>query len=418
MARRQGTSARKPGTTNTAAEGPTGFLVEMWSIDRVTPYAANPRKNDHAVQKTANSIREYGWRQPVVVDEAGVVIVGHTRLKAARSLGLTEVPVHVAAGLSPAKVRAYRIADNRTGEDADWDEALLSDELTALLEDGYNLDLTGFDPPELDRLLSAGGAVTAEDVDQIEVGPTPDIPVTRPGDRIVLGQHVLVCGDSTSADVWASLLGDERVDCVWTDPPYGVDYVGKTAQKLVIDNDARDPARLAVLLRESLSLALGHSRPGAAWWVAGPHGPQFLAFAQVLSDLGVWRQTVVWAKDSFVLGRQDMQWAHEALVYGWAPGAAHEWHAGRTVSTVWTFPRPAANRLHPTMKPVQLIEKALLATTSPQSLIVDPFGGSGSTMLACEITSRAARLIELSPGYCDVIVQRWEALTGQQAVRP
>lgn len=419
----------------------SALKVEEWPVDKPTPYAANPRQNSGAVAKVAASLKEYGFRQPIVVDEAGVIIAGHTRLLAAQSLGLPTVPVHVATGLSPAQVRAYRLADNRTAQEAEWDDGLLTEELLALQGEEYDLSLTGFDTDEVHRLL--GGTISSAEADAADVPPPPTNPVTRMGDRILLGPHVLVCGDATNPDVWSALLAGERLQGVWTDPPYGVSYVGKTAKALKIENDSLDLAGLTDLLRSSLGLALVNTAPGASWWIAGPHGPPFLAFATVATELGVWRQTVVWAKDRFVLGRQDMQWQHEVLLlgvtpsdaddgdvdtveatehtpmlYGWAPGASHSWHGGRTVSTVWKHPRPKASREHPTMKPVALIEEALQYTTPHGAIVGDPFAGSGSTLLACEASGRVARCLELSPAYCDVIVTRWETATGKTAVRP
>jgi site-specific DNA-methyltransferase (adenine-specific) len=286
----------------------------------------------------------------------------------------------------------------------------------------------------------------------------PKNPVTRAGDRILLGRHTLVCGDSRDPEVWKQLLAGRRAGMVWTDPPYGVAYQGGTSEKLTIENDDLDIPALTVFLRKALSLAWLHSRAGAAWYVAAPHGPQFLAFAQVCSELGVWRQTLVWVKHTFALGRSDYHYRHEAvlegerpddadmltarptppvdvevpegtlgardvlenqpLVYGWKPGAGHTWQGGRKQDTVFEVPKPQLNRDHPTMKPVALIERHIENSSKPEDLIVDAFGGSGSTLMAAEITGRSSALIELAPAYCDVIVQRWEDATGLPAQRP
>lgn len=386
----------------------------------------------------ASSIRAFGFRQPIVVDEAGVIIAGHTRLLAARRLGLGAVPVHVASGLSEDQVRAYRLADNRTAEEAQWNQKLLAAEVGLLQEAGFDLALTGFSAAEIALML--GTTLSPEALDQAEI-PTPtDDPITARGDRIALGRHLLVCGDATDATDWQILLGNERADAIWTDPPYAVGYVGKTKRALTIENDARDIPALAQLLRSALGLASCHLRPGAAWMIAAPHGPPFLAFATVATELGIWRQTLVWVKDRFVMSRQDFHWQQEvilsglqppdaeengesveefdSLIYGWSPDGSHEWHGDRRQCTVWRVERPAASREHPTMKPVRLIAPLLSLACRPDGVVLDPFAGSGSTLMACEATGRQARCIELSPAYCDVIVRRWEEATGEKAIRP
>jgi site-specific DNA-methyltransferase (adenine-specific) len=375
-----------------------------------------------------------------------VIIAGHTRLLAAQSLGLAEVPVRVARGLSPEQVRAYRLADNRSAEESEWDEALLAGELGLLEEAGFDLALTAFDPDELQELLEPP-AITPEAADAAGVGPARPEAVTKRGDRIVLGHHVLVCGDATEVGSWEALLGTERPMAMWTDPPYGVSVVGGTADQLTIENDGGDVAALTQLLRSSLGLASGYLRPGGACFIAGPHGPTFLAFATALTELGIWRETLVWVKDRFVLSRQDFHWQHEVIfagavpeteagevlalddgepaakeftpvAYGWKPGGPHTWLGDRTQTTVIEVARPASSREHPTMKPVALIDPLIRLTVPPSGLVIDPFAGSGSTLIACETSGRHARCIELSPSYCDVIVTRWEQATGQVAVRP
>jgi DNA modification methylase len=399
-----------------AASDPS-FTVATVPIGSVVPYVRNPRKNTAAIAKVAASLREFGWRQPIVVDEALTVIAGHTRLEAARSLGMADVPVHVATGMSAAQIKAYRIADNRVAAEAEWDNDLLAIELHELQDDGWDLALTGFDADELTALLNPPSAIV-EDADLDAVPEAPKEPITKLGDRITLGRHTLVCGDSTDSGAWDALLAGRQAGMVWTDPPYGVSYVGKTKDALTIENDSLDADGLRDFLRAALSLAWANTRVGGAWYVAAPAGPLFLPFATVLFDLEVWRQTLVWAKDALVLGRSDYHYRHEAIFYGWKEGAAHTWESDRKQTTLLEFARPKANREHPTMKPVDLIRYCIDNSSTAADLIVDPFGGSGSTLLAAEACGRSAALIELSPTYCDVIVKRWENATGLAAVRP
>ena len=401
--------------------------VQSVAIERVIPYVRNPRKNTAAIGKVAASLAEFGWRQPIVVDARFVVIAGHTRLEAARTLGMTSVPVHVADTLSPAQVKAYRLADNRVAEEAEWDHALLALELSDLQLSGFDLEKTAFSPDELSALLNPPGIIEGADVD--EVPPTPIEPTTKLGDRIVLGRHTLVCGDSTDVGAWEALIAGRQAGMVWTDPPYGVAYQANESKEslkarnrrkdgLVIENDSLTEDELQDFLRGALSLAWSNTRDGGAWYVASPAGTAFLQFAIVLESLGVWRHTLTWAKDQFVFGRSDYHYRHEPIFYGWKEGAAHTWNGGRSQDSVLECPRPRANKEHPTMKPVALIQRCIENSSNADDLIVDPFGGSGSTLLAAEVVGRSAALIELSPAYCDVIVTRWEKATGQTAVRP
>jgi DNA modification methylase len=438
----------------------TGVMdVRTVPIESIARYWNNPRNNAGAVDKVAASLREFGWRQPIVVDAEGVIIVGDTRYLAALAIGYRGVPVHYATDLPPEKVRAYRIADNRVGEEAEWDDEKLVLELQALLERGVEMATTGMDGDEWIKILQRGTKVK-EDAELDQAPPVPKVAVTQLGDRIVLGRHVLVCGDSCEPETWRRLLAGRRAGMVWTDPPYGVSYQGGTKEKLTIENDTLEIPALTVFLRRALSLAWSHSRAGAAWYVAAPHGPQFLAFAVVLSELQVWHETLVWVKSSFALGRSDYHYRHEAIfaggveegsgaidfaappvapidvevregtpgsrevkenepvLYGWKPGGAHTWRGGRKQDTVFEVPKPPVNKEHPTMKPVALIGRCIENSAKPDDLIVDPFGGSGSTLMAAEVSGRSAALIELSPNYCDVIVQRWEDATGLPADRP
>lgn len=435
-------SARGARRRASGGQAPEDFLVELVALTAIRPYERNPRQNAPAVQAVVQSIRQFGFRQPIVVDAEGVIVAGHTRFLAAQHLGLEQVPVHRASALTPAQVRAYRLADNRTAELGEWDLELLVGELAALQSEDFDIAGLGWSAGELGELLAPADNLSAERADTAAVAPPPEKPVTVPGERIELGRHVLLCADARQPASWEALLGTQRVAALWTDPPYGVAVQGGTPKKLTIQNDAPDVEALTALLRAALGLGRRYTLPGGAWWVCGPHGPTFLAFAQVLTELGVWRQTLVWAKDRFVLGRQDFHWQHEVLLtglvppdadaaqfdaeeatefqplaYGWQPDGAHRWFGDRRASTVLKFPRPAASREHPTMKPVALVEHGLRLTVPPGGVVVDPFLGSGSTLLAAEACGRTCRGLELDPAYCDVVVARWEALTGIPAKR-
>jgi ParB-like chromosome segregation protein Spo0J len=352
------------------------MLVELRSLDSIRPYPGNPRVNDAGVQAVATSIRAFGWRVPIVIDEAGVILAGHTRYLAARKLGLTEVPVHVAVGLSSQQARAYRIADNQTANLSTWDDDKLIAELMGLQSAGADLDLTGFTADDLARLLETPAAEPLADPDDVPEAPAD--PETRPGDLWVLGDHRLLCGDATSADDVARLMGDDSADLLLTDPPYGVAYTGKTEKALTIANDdVEDDDSYRAFLTAALTVALGHVRPGGGFyiWHADVRG---LPVRLAVQDAGLQvRQCLVWAKNAFVLGRQDYQWRHEPCLYGWTAGAAHTWLGDRAQSTVLEFDRPNRNESHPTMKPVELI-RSLIRNSCPRGgVILDPFGGSG-----------------------------------------
>ena len=386
--------------------------VRLVPIASVHPYPGNPRKNDQAVEKVAASIKEFGFQQPIVVDRDMVVVVGHTRLKAALSLGLAEVPVHVAENLSPEQCRAYRLMDNRSNEDAEWDMEQLAEELRGLEAVQFPLEFTGFDERELQRITFAGPEGGG---DGDEPPPLPTQAVARPGDLFVLGAHRLLCGDATSLRDVARLMDGRRADLVFTDPPYNVDYTGKTADALKIANDTMDGRRFRAFLLAAFQVMFANAREGAPIYVCHADTEGY-AFRGALADAGwLFKQAIVWVKDSFVMGRQDYHWRHEPLLYGWKPGASHSWAADRTQDTVWEIPRPKRSVEHPTMKPVELVSRAIVNSSKPGDMVLDPFGGSGSTLIACEAEGRVCRMAELDPRYVDVIVERWETHTGRRA---
>lgn len=370
----------------------------------------NPRTiRDHAFEKLATSLRTFPEMlrlRPIVVSSWAepVILGGNMRYEAAKVAGLHAVPVLSAEELTPAQRREFVIRDNVSGGEWDWD-ALANGWDAGELE-AWGLELPG-----------SFGASSSTDIDQLEVPGPPAKPITKIGDRIVLGDHVLVCGDSTQAATWEKLLAGRTIGCVWTDPPYGVNYEGCTKEKLKIQNDNLDEIELLKLLRASLGFAMQKARSGAVVYVAAPAAPLFHVFATVLKEMGVWRQTLNWVKNSLVLGRSDYHYKHECIFYGWKPGAAHTWNGDRKQDSVLEFDRPTVSKEHPTMKPVALVEYCLRNSARREDLVVDPFGGSGTTLLAAEACGFSSALIELDPRYCDVIVQRWEESTGRQAER-
>lgn len=390
--------------------------TETWPLERLIDYARNPRKNDHAVDRVAAAIKEFGFRVPIVAKSDGLVVDGHLRLKAARKLGLAEVPVVLADDLTDAQVKAFRISVNRMAELAEWDSELLALELGELGELGFDLELTGFSEDEANALTPE--VLPEGKTDPDEAPEPPAKPRSVLGDVWLLGKHRVMCGDSTSVDAVEALMAGGKADCVWTDPPYGVAYVGKTAEALTIENDDLNDAELTDFLRAALGAAFAACKDGAAWYVAAPPGPPMVhSFGTAMTELGVWRHTLAWVKSTFVLGRADYHYQHEAIFYGWKPGAAHKWTSDRKQSSTLNFDKPARNGVHPTMKPVELVEYCIGNSSDRGDVVLEPFGGSGTTLIACEKTGRIARLMELDPRYVDVIVNRWQDFTGKQATR-
>ena len=389
--------------------------VELTEIGRVIPYARNPRKNDAAIAKGAAASKEYGVRQPIVVDEEMVIIAGHTRLQAAQTLGLKKVPVHVATGLTQAQIKAYRLADNRTHEDAEWDEELLAIELGELNELGFDLDLTGFDAIELEDLLD--GEPMAGLTDDDEVPEAPEIPVSKEGDIWLLGDHRLICGDSTKAKTMKALMGDELADMVFTDPPYNVDYgqtmkdnVRGNKRKIKNDNLGADFQKfLTDACTEMVKVCKG------ALYICMSSSELHTLHRAFADAGGKWSTFIIWGKNHFTMGRSDYQRQYEPILYGWPDGNKHFWCGDRSQSDLWHYDKPKTNDLHPTMKPVELVCRGVENSSKTKDIVLDSFGGSGTTLIACEKLQRKARLIELDPAYVDVIVKRWEEFTGKAA---
>ena len=390
--------------------------VELVSIDRVIPYARNPRNKEGAVAKLVASIKEYGFRQPIVVDEEMVIIAGHTRLKAAQQLGLKKVPIHIADGLSHAQVKAYRIADNRTAEEAEWDDHLLAIELGELLDGDFDLELTGFDELELEKLLAAeaGEGLTEDDA----VPEAPEVPTSKLGDIWVLGDHRLICGDSTDREIVDLIMDGQLADMVFTDPPYNIDYQGsatdrKKGQKRSIENDSLGDDFHGFLLAACQNMLAVNK---GALYICMSSSELHTLFNAFTEAGGRWSTFIIWAKNHFTMGRSDYQRQYEPILYGWPDGAKHFWCGDRNQSDVWNYNRPQSNDLHPTMKPVELVGRAIQNSSKSRDIVFDPFGGSGSTLIAAEKWGRHARLIELDPKFVDVIVKRWEEYTGKNAI--
>jgi site-specific DNA-methyltransferase (adenine-specific) len=381
--------------------------IELKNINEIKPYEKNPRINDEAVDAVVTSIREYGFRQPIVVDADGVIIVGHTRWKAAKQLGLTEVPVHIATDLSPEKVKAYRIADNQTGNIAEWDYDLLPVELSELQAMDFDLSLLGFDSDELDKLLNGDDAVAEGMTAPDEVPETPEDPVSKRGEIYQLGNHRLMCGDSTDNANVEALMHGKKANLLLQDPPYNVAYEGGTTEHLTIQNDNMDDAAFFNFLTDAFKCAVDVMTPGASFYIfhADSEGYNFRGACKT-AGLQL-RECLIWVKDSLVLGRQDYHYQHEPILYGWKDGAAHNWYSDRKQTTVLEFDRPKRSELHPTTKPVEILVYLIKNSSQRNDLVADFFGGSGSTLIAAEQTGRKAYLMELDEKYCDVIRKRW-----------
>jgi len=400
--------------------------IESLPVSDLIPYARNSRTHsDEQVTQIAASIREFGFTNPVLIDFNGTIIAGHGRVMAAKKVGLAEVPCLRLKHLTPSQIRAYVIADNKLALNAGWDDEMLKAELLTLQEEGFNTDLTGFSDDELNALLNS--EIIEGQTDPDEVPEPPVEPVTKLGDIWVLGNHRLMCGDSTSIDNAKRLMDNSLADLLITDPPYnvalGMDETPEEAKKrnrrtdgLTIQNDKMNDEDFLQFLCDVYTTADTVMKEGAVFyiWHADSEG---LNFRKAAFQAG-WkiRQCLIWNKNSLIMGRQDYQWKHEPCLYGWKDGAAHYWGSDRTQTTILEFNKPSRNGVHPTMKPVELFEYQIKNSSKPNAIVLDLFGGSGTTAIVCEKTGRKARLMELDPKYCDVIVKRWEDFTGKKAV--
>ena len=392
--------------------------IELWPIDGLRPYERNPRTHSEAqVDQIAASMVEFGWTNPVLVDEQGSVLAGHGRLLAARKLGLAEVPVIRFEHLSEAQKRAYLIADNQLALQAGWSEELLAEELAWLRNESFDLDLIGFDASELERLLALADGDSALDETEDEVPEPPEDPVSRAGDLWILGNHRLLCGDATVLADVERVLGGQLADMTWTDPPYNVDYANSPKDKLrgkhrPILNDKLGDG-FETFLHDACVNIVSVTK-GACYICMSSSELHTLQRAFGAAG-GKWSTFVIWAKSTFTLGRADYQRQYEPILYGWKEGSDHYWCGARDQGDVWFFDKPVRNDLHPTMKPVALVERAIRNSSKSRDIVLDPFGGSGSTLIACEKTGRQARLIELDPKYVDTIILRWQEFSGGTA---
>ncbi len=400
-------------------------------IDELKPYKNNPRKNDKAVKAVADSIKEFGFKVPIILDSNMEIIAGHTRLKAAKRLKYKEVPCIIADDLTPDQVRAFRLVDNKVGEFAEWDIDLLNIELSEI-----ELDLTPFD-------FKTKKTVNDIEEDEFEV-EVPKTPKAKYGDIYKLGEHRLICGDSTDQATLEKLLDKDMVDCLITDPPYNVDYegrVGKIMNDKLVDREFRE------FLTKAFTAAAYVMKPGAAFyiWYSDKEAVNFRQACDAANLES--KQTLIWNKNQFTLGRQDYQWKHEPCIYGWKRGGSHYFIADRTLQTVIQEPldidkmkgqeakdllklilaetqttiidvdKPLRNDEHPTMKPLKLIGRQMLNSTRDKEAVLDPFGGSGTTLIAAEQLGRRCYMCELDPKFVDVIINRWEKFTGRKAVK-
>jgi DNA modification methylase len=377
--------------------------IEMVSVESLIPYAKNARTHsDEQVAQIAGSIKEFGFNNPVLVDADNSVIAGHGRLMAARKLGLTEVPVVKLEHLTESQRKAYVLADNRIALNSGWDTSMLTLELQDL-KDEIDLSLLGFDADELDAMLNPIEE-TEGLTDEDSVPEVPVEPKTKLGDIYILGNHRLMCGDSTSIDSVEKLMDGDKADMVFTDPPYGVDYKG-------INNDSRDG--LEDLLRGAFANYLAVSKSGASIYCF--HSDRCAdVFHTVFREYFHFSSMIIWAKNSLTLSQTDYQSQHEPCLYGWMNNGSHSWYSDRKQTSVWKFDKERFEG-HTTPKPVGLVEKAITNSSKGGDIIIDLFGGSGSTMIASEKIGRQARIMELDPKYCDVIVKRWEDFTGKKA---
>ena len=389
--------------------------VEDVSLDVLTINLDNPRIIDpdrlEALKASLKDDPEMLRARPVIADNDGNVIAGNMRLQAAKELGWKTIPT-IKVSLDDKRARLWMLKDNQ--QYGDW----IDEQVGAILKDleglGANLELTGFRPEDIDELLGAWEPEEEVDVDDV---PDPPEPTTKPGDVWELGNHVVACGDARDEALVGRLLAGQSANLVWTDPPYGVDYEGKTSETLRVANDDLGRDAHELLLEEAFAAALAASEPGAVWYVCAPSSPpQMQAFLGPLERLGIWQQTLVWVKDTFVLGRADFHYRHELMLYGWSPGD-HRRPPGRSHDTVWEVPRPRANRDHPTAKPVALVEGALKLSSRPGDLVLDPFIGSGTTLIAAHRARRRCVGIDIDPRYVDVTVARYEHITKEKAVR-
>lgn len=404
---------------------PASLKVRQIAVGELQPAPWNANVvPDDVLEKVRRSLTDFGVVENLVARSMPgggyEVISGNHRLRLLTEMGVAKVPVHVVeVDDAHARILAQTLNRTRGQDDAEAYAALLTDVLAEM----DMADVLAYLPESEKSLTQALDAVKPDDDPTVDdVPPLPDEPESKPGEVYDLGPHRLVCGDSANSDAIAEVMRGEQAGLVWTDPPYGVDIQkrdlaqakvrGRRTDGKGVLNDSLGPEALEQLLRDSLGMAYSVTAPGGVWYVASPPGDLFHVFGKVLHDLGVWRHTLIWVKDVFVMGRADYHYRHEPLFYGWKEGAAHIWTGDRKQDTVLEFPRPKSSKEHPTMKPLPLIEHCISNSSKRDGIVLDPFGGSGSTLIAADRLGRRARLVELDPRYCDVIRKRWEQHNG------
>lgn len=382
------------------------LLIHLLPIDKLKPDTNNARLHKtKSLQALCESLNKFGQRKPIVIKKDGTVVAGNGTYEAAKILGWQNINVvYVPENWSDKQIMAYALADNSTAELSVWDEDLLALQ-TEELKEIADLKVLGL--PQ-----NNNNAFDVQEIDDFD----DDLIKVKSGELWQLGKHRLFCGDVTDETTLNKLLNDKMIDCVWTDPPYGVSYVGGTAQELTIENDDLNENDMQIFLNKTFKILYEKSKPGCAYYICSPSGKELFPFINTLKSLNIWRHTLIWVKDRFVLGRSDYHYRHEFVLYGWKEGAAHKWVGDRKQDTVLEFERPKRSEEHPTMKPIKLITKMLINSTNEDDLICDPFGGSGSTLLAAEQINRQAYLCEINPKYCAVTISRWQNLTGEKAV--
>lgn len=378
-------------------------------ISAIKPYNYNPRNNDKAIDVVANSIKEFGFKVPIIIDKNNIIVTGHTRYKASIKLGLDSVPCIIADDLTEEQIKAFRIADNKTSEIATWDSELLNKELKELSD--FKIDMLDYGFKEID--LNFNEDIDYYIVDEEEIKNI--IPKSKRGEVYKLGNHVLMCGDSTDVKDVNKLVGKNKMDLLITDPPYNVNYNGKTKDKLTIQNDNLGKNDFKNFLKKSFKAADLVMKKGAVFYI-WHSDTESLSFRQACNEIN-WdiRECLIWNKNAFVMGRQDYQWKHEPCLYGWKSGASHIWNGDRKQATVIDLNKPVRSELHPTMKPVELFSYQIKNSSNKYDNVLDLFGGSGTSLIACENLNRHCYTMELDPRYVDVIIKRWEESTGKKA---
>ncbi|WP_129724709.1 site-specific DNA-methyltransferase [Xylanivirga thermophila] len=387
--------------------------LKLIDIDELIPYANNARTHSKdQINKLRSSLREFGFINPILIDKDYNILAGHGRVMAAREEGIKEVPCVLVEHLTEAQKKAYILADNRLAMDAGWDDEMLALELENLKELDFDIDFTGFDAAEIDELFSNIHDKDVQDDDFDVDSALEDEPISKQGDIWILGRHRLICGDSTKAETYEKLMDGKKANLCVTDPPYNVNYTAGSENERKIKNDNMEDKNFYEFLLASFKNIFNSLEDGAAAYIfhADTEG---LNFRKAFKDAGFHLANVcIWAKQSLVLGRSDYQWQHEPILYGWKPTGKHRWYADRKQTTIWNFDRPTKSELHPTMKPVPLVAYPIQNSSMSNCIILEPFAGSGSTLIACEQLGRICYAIELDEKYADVIVKRYIEYVG------